>query len=137
MRIVVCVKQVPDTQNINGDAMTPEGNVNRSALPAIFNPEDLNALEMGLQLKDRFGLRLVAATMGPPKAAEVLKDHFEIFLIDDQGRNLIFEHWASTEVRTKARELGMRTLREDGLRKVVAGQTTLSEVLRVTMGDSN
>jgi general secretion pathway protein E/type IV pilus assembly protein PilB len=61
---------------------------------------------------------------------------FEIFLIDDQVRNLIFEQVAATELRTKARELGMRTLREDGLRKVVAGQTTLSEVLRVTMGDA-
>ena len=72
--VLVFVKQVPDTQNITGDAMTPEGTVNRSALPAIFNPEDLNALEMGLQLKDRFGLHLVAATMGPPKAAEVLRE---------------------------------------------------------------
>jgi len=72
--VLVFVKQVPDTQNITGDAMTPEGTVNRSALPAIFNPEDLNALEMGLQLKDRFGLRLVAATMGPPKAADVLRE---------------------------------------------------------------
>ena len=62
---------------------------------------------------------------------------FEIFLIDDQVRNLIFEQVAATELRIKARELGMRTLREDGLRKVLAGQTTLSEVLRVTMGDSN
>ncbi|MDR0993731.1 MAG: type II secretion system ATPase GspE [Verrucomicrobiota bacterium] len=61
---------------------------------------------------------------------------FEIFLIDDQVRNLIFEQVSSTDLRTKARELGMRTLREDGLRKVVAGQTTLSEVLRVTMGDN-
>lgn len=62
---------------------------------------------------------------------------FEIFLIDDQVRNLIFNQGPATELRTKARELGMRTLREDGIRKVVAGQTTLSEVLRVTMGDSN
>ena len=62
---------------------------------------------------------------------------FEIFLIDDQVRNLIFDQVPATELRTKARELGMRTLREDGLRKVAAGLTTLSEVLRVTMGDSN
>ncbi len=62
---------------------------------------------------------------------------YEIFQIDDQVRNLIFEQVASTELRTKARELGMRTLREDGLRKVVAGITTLEEVLRVTMGDAN
>ena len=62
---------------------------------------------------------------------------YEIFQIDDQVRNLIFQQVSSTELRTKARELGMRTLREDGLRKVVAGMTTLAEVLRVTMGDVN
>ena len=62
---------------------------------------------------------------------------YEIFLVNDQVRHLIFERVSSTELRTKARELGMRTLREDGLRKVVAGITTLEEVLRVTMGDSN
>ena len=62
---------------------------------------------------------------------------YEIFQIDDQVRNLIFEQVSSTELRTKARELGMRTLREDGIRKVVAGITTLEEVLRVTMGDTD
>ena len=62
---------------------------------------------------------------------------YEIFQIADQVRNLIFEQVSSTELRTKARELGMRTLREDGLRKVVAGITTLEEVLRVTMGDAS
>ena len=61
---------------------------------------------------------------------------YEIFQIDDQVRNLIFEQVSSTELRIKARELGMRTLREDGVRKVVAGITTLEEVLRVTMGDN-
>ena len=61
---------------------------------------------------------------------------YEIFQIDDQVRNLIFEQVSSTELRIKARELGMRTLREDGLRKVVAGITTLEEILRVTMGDN-
>ena len=61
---------------------------------------------------------------------------YEIFQIDDQVRNLVFEQVSSTELRIKARELGMRTLREDGVRKVVAGITTLEEVLRVTMGDN-
>ena len=73
--VLVFVKQVPDTQNISGDAMTPEGTVNRAALPAIFNPEDLNALELALQLKDRYGARVVVATMGMPAAAEVLLPH--------------------------------------------------------------
>ena len=71
--ILVFVKQVPDTQNITGDAMTPEGTVNRAALPAIFNPEDLNALELALQLKDRCGARVTVATMGMPAAAETLR----------------------------------------------------------------
>ncbi len=71
--VLVFVKQVPDTQNITGAAMTPEGTVNRAALPAIFNPEDLNALELALQLKDRYGVRVVVGTMGPPTAAEVLR----------------------------------------------------------------
>ena len=62
---------------------------------------------------------------------------YEIFQIDDQVRNLIFDQVAAVELRTKARELGMRTLREDGLRKVIAGLTTVQEVLRVTMGDTD
>ncbi|MBR7104073.1 MAG: electron transfer flavoprotein subunit beta/FixA family protein [Lentisphaeria bacterium] len=72
-KVLVFVKQVPDTQNISGDAMTPEGTVNRAALPAIFNPEDLNALEMALDIKDRFGAEVIVATMGMPAAAEVLR----------------------------------------------------------------
>ncbi|MCQ2380096.1 MAG: electron transfer flavoprotein subunit beta/FixA family protein [Victivallaceae bacterium] len=72
-RILVFVKQVPDTQNITGDAMTPEGTVNRAALPAIFNPEDLNALELALELKDRYDAEVIVATMGMPAAAEVLR----------------------------------------------------------------
>lgn len=71
--LLVFVKQVPDTQNISGDAMTPEGTVNRAALPAIFNPEDLNALELALQLKDRYQAHVTVATMGMPAAAEVLR----------------------------------------------------------------
>ena len=50
--IVVLAKQVPDTRNVGKDAMTPQGTVNRAALPAIFNPEDLNALELALRIKD-------------------------------------------------------------------------------------
>ncbi len=72
--VILFVKQVPDTQNITGQAMKPDGTVNRAALPAIFNPEDLNALELALQLKERFGAKVIVGTMGPPNAAEVLRD---------------------------------------------------------------
>lgn len=71
---VVLIKQVPDTRNITGEVMTSEGTMNRSALPAIFNPEDLNALEMALSLKDRCGGEVTVLTMGPIQAAEVLRE---------------------------------------------------------------
>ncbi len=71
---VVCVKQVPDTAHITGEAMKPDGTVNRAALPTIFNPEDLHALEVALQVRERYGGTVTALTMGPPKAADVLRD---------------------------------------------------------------
>jgi len=70
----VLVKQVPDTHNITGDVMTEAGTMNRIALPAIFNPEDLNAVEMALQIRDRFGGTVTVITMGPPKASGVLRE---------------------------------------------------------------
>jgi electron transfer flavoprotein beta subunit len=72
-RIIVLVKQVPDTHNVSGDAMKPDGTVNRAALPTVFNPEDLNALEAALQIKDAGGASVTAVTMGPPQAVAVLR----------------------------------------------------------------
>jgi electron transfer flavoprotein beta subunit len=75
--IVVLIKQVPDTKRITGEAMRDDGTVNRSALPAVFNPEDLHALEAALELKERYGGRVTVVTMGPPQACEVLRDSLE------------------------------------------------------------
>lgn len=74
MEIVVLVKQVPDTANVGADAMKEDGTVNRAALKTIFNPDDLNALELALELKDRYGAKVNVITMGPPRAIDVLKD---------------------------------------------------------------
>ena len=75
LKIVVLAKQVPDTRNVGKDAMTPEGTVNRAALPAIFNPEDLNALEMALALKRRDGgFDRAYPDHGPPRAADIIRD---------------------------------------------------------------
>lgn len=75
LKIIVLAKQVPDTRNVGKDAMTAEGTVNRAALPAIFNPEDLNALEQALRLKDQHpGSTVTVLTMGLPKAADVLRE---------------------------------------------------------------
>jgi electron transfer flavoprotein beta subunit len=75
--LVVLVKQVPDTKRITGEAMRDDGTVNRSALPAIFNPEDLHALEVALELRERYGGRVTVLTMGPPQACEVLRQSLE------------------------------------------------------------
>lgn len=75
LKIVVLAKQVPDTRNVGKDAMTAEGTVNRAALPAIFNPEDLNALEQALYLKDLCeGSTVHVLTMGPQRAADIIRD---------------------------------------------------------------
>jgi electron transfer flavoprotein beta subunit len=71
---VVLIKQVPDTKRITGQAMNPDGTVNRGALPAIFNPEDLNALELALQIKEKSGGTVTVITMGPPAASQILRD---------------------------------------------------------------
>jgi len=70
----VLIKQVPDTKRITGDVMNDDGTVKRSALPAIFNPEDLNALELALQIKDRLGGHITVITMGLPAASAILRD---------------------------------------------------------------
>ncbi|MBN2231504.1 MAG: electron transfer flavoprotein subunit beta/FixA family protein [Deltaproteobacteria bacterium] len=74
LRMIVTVKQVPDTHNVTGEAMKEDGTVNRAALPAIFNPEDLNALEAALALKESVGGTVTCISMGPPQATAVLKE---------------------------------------------------------------
>jgi len=75
LHMLVLAKQVPDTRNVGKDAMTPEGTVNRAVLPAIFNPEDLNALEQALRLKDQYpGSTVTVLTMGPFRAAEIIRE---------------------------------------------------------------
>jgi electron transfer flavoprotein beta subunit len=71
--LIVLVKQVPDTRSVTGEVMTKDGTMNRSALPAIFNPEDLHALEMALQVKEQHGGTVTVLSMGPLQAAEVLR----------------------------------------------------------------
>ena len=89
MQIIVMVKQVPDTHNVTEEAMKADGTVNRAALPAIINPEDLNALEEALKIKDRIDAHITAITMGPAKATEVLKECLyrgadDVILISDR-----------------------------------------------------
>ncbi len=75
LNIIVLAKQVPDTRNVGKDAMKEDGTINRAALPAIFNPEDLNALEQALRIKDANpGSKVTLLTMGLPRAAEIIRE---------------------------------------------------------------
>lgn len=86
---IVLVKQVPDTANISGKVMKDDGTVNRSKLPAIFNYEDKVSLELALQIKERYGGKVIAITMGPPRASDILRECLymgadEVYLISDR-----------------------------------------------------
>lgn len=75
LKIIVLAKQVPDTRNVGKDAMKEDGTINRSALPAVFNPEDLNALEQAFRLKEQFPESTISVvTMGLPKSAEIIRE---------------------------------------------------------------
>ena len=75
LNIIVLAKQVPDTRNVGKDAMKEDGTINRAALPAIFNPEDLNALEQALRIKDENpGSKVTLLTMGLPRASEIIRE---------------------------------------------------------------
>lgn len=75
LKIVVLAKQVPDTRNVGPDAMKEDGTVNRAVLPAIFNPDDLNALELAFQIRDRIpGTEVIILTMGPKRAADLIRE---------------------------------------------------------------
>ena len=106
LKIVVLAKQVPDTRNVGKDAMTAEGTVNRSALPAIFNPEDLNALEQALRLKDQHpGSTITILTMGPGRAASIIREG--LFRGADDGYLLTDRAFAGADTLATSYALSM------------------------------
>ncbi|MBU4486508.1 MAG: electron transfer flavoprotein subunit beta/FixA family protein [Candidatus Delongbacteria bacterium] len=95
-RIIVLAKQVPDTRNICGDAMKSDGTVNRAALPAIYNPEDLNALEQALMIKDKYkDTEIIILTMGPPRAADIIRE--SIYRDADKGYLITDKRFAGAD----------------------------------------
>ncbi len=104
--IIVLAKQVPDTRNVGKDAMKADGTVNRAALPAIFNPEDLNAMEQALDIKDRFpGSTITVLTMGPGRAAEILREG--LFRGTDDGVLLTDRAFAGADTLATSYALSM------------------------------
>ncbi len=123
LKIVVLAKQVPDTRNVGKDAMTPEGTVNRAALPAIFNPEDLNALEAALSLKDKMeGATVLVLTMGPTRAADILRD--AIFRGADGGYLLTDRKFAGSDTLATSYALSC-ALRKINPDLIVAGRQAI------------
>ena len=123
LRIVVLAKQVPDTRNVGKDAMTPEGTVNRAALPAIFNPEDLNALELALRLKDNAeGSTVHILTMGPQRAADIIRD--AMFRGADGGYLLTDRKFAGSDTLATSYALSC-ALKEIGADIIVAGRQAI------------
>ncbi len=123
LKIVVLAKQVPDTRNVGKDAMTPEGTVNRAALSAIFNPEDLNALEMALSLKDRVeGASVHILTMGPQRAADIIRD--AMFRGADGGYLLSGREFAGSDTLATSYALSC-ALRKIGPDIIIAGRQAI------------
>ena len=123
LKIVVLAKQVPDTRNVGKDAMTPEGTVNRSALPAIFNPEDLNALEQALRIKDEIQESTVhVVTMGPPRAADIIRD--AMFRGADGGILLTDRKFAGSDTLATSYALSC-VLKKFGADIIVAGRQAI------------
>ena len=91
MKIVVCIKQVPDTKG--GVQFNPDGTLNRAAMLAIMNPDDKAGLEAALRLKDQYGAEVTVLTMGLPKAADVLRE--ALAMGADKARHFCFQYMIS------------------------------------------
>ncbi|MEA4917362.1 electron transfer flavoprotein subunit beta/FixA family protein [Proteiniphilum sp.] len=122
--IIVLAKQVPDTRNVGKDAMKADGTVNRAALPAIFNPEDLNAMEQALDIKDRFpGSRITVLTMGPGRAAEILREG--LFRGADDGVLLTDRAFAGADTLATSYALSMAVHKIGKFDIIVSGRQAI------------
>ncbi|SUB78135.1 Electron transfer flavoprotein small subunit [Porphyromonas macacae] len=118
-KIVVLAKQVPDTRNVGKDAMKADGTVNRAVLPAIFNPEDLNALEQALRIKDQNpGSTVTLLTMGPGRAADIIREG--LFRGADSGYLLTDRAFAGADTLATSYALSM-AIRKIGNYDIIIG----------------
>jgi len=124
LNIIVLAKQVPDTRNVGKDAMKADGTVNRAALPAIFNPEDLNALEQALGIKDRFpGSTITVLTMGPGRAADILREG--LFRGADDGVLLTDRAFAGADTLATSYALAMAVRKIGKYDIIVSGRQAI------------
>ncbi|MDR1742697.1 MAG: electron transfer flavoprotein subunit beta/FixA family protein [Dysgonamonadaceae bacterium] len=124
LNIIVLAKQVPDTRNVGKDAMKADGTVNRAALPAIFNPEDLNALEQALGIKERFpGSKITLLTMGPGRAADILREG--LFRGADDGVLLTDRAFAGADTLATSYALSMAVRKMKDFDLIISGRQAI------------
>lgn len=124
LKIIVLAKQVPDTRNVGKDAMKADGTVNRAALPAIFNPEDLNALEQALRLKDAYpGTRVTLLSMGPGRAAEMIREG--LYRGADDGYLLTDRAFAGADTLATSYALSMAIRKIKDFNLIVCGRQAI------------
>lgn len=122
--IIVLAKQVPDTRNVGKDAMKADGTVNRGALPAIFNPEDLNALEQALGIKEQFpGSKITLLTMGPGRAADILREG--LFRGADDGVLLTDRAFAGADTLATSYALSMAVRKIKDYDLIISGRQAI------------
>jgi electron transfer flavoprotein beta subunit len=123
-RIVVLAKQVPDTRNVGKDAMKADGTVNRGALPAIFNPEDLHALEQALRIKEQYdNVEIVLLTMGPPRAAEIIRE--ALYRGADRGYLITDRKFAGSDTLATSYALSLAIKKLEPYHLVIAGRQAI------------
>lgn len=122
--IVVLAKQVPDTRNVGKDAMKADGTVNRAALPAIFNPEDLNALEMALQIKDRMAnVVITVITMGPVRAADIIRE--ALYRGADRGVLITDKRFAGSDTLATSYAISLAIKKINHVNLVISGRQAI------------
>lgn len=123
LKIVVLAKQVPDTRNVGKDAMRPDGTINRGALAAVFNPEDLNALELALSIKDCTDAEVVLLTMGPARAAEIVRE--ALFRGADSGVVISDARFAGSDTLATSYALSMAIQKLGDVDLVICGRQAI------------
>jgi electron transfer flavoprotein beta subunit len=123
-RIILLAKQVPDTRNVGKDAMKADGTVNRAALPAVFNPEDLNALELALRIKDQIrDCEIIVLTMGPMRAAEVIRE--AMYRGADKGFLITDRRFAGSDTLATSYALSQAIRKLEPYHLVIAGRQAI------------
>ncbi|MCU4165923.1 electron transfer flavoprotein subunit beta/FixA family protein [Carboxylicivirga caseinilyticus] len=124
LNVIVLAKQVPDTRNVGKDAMKADGTVNRAALPAIFNPEDLNALEQALRLKDKYpGTTITILTMGPGRAADIIREG--LYRGADNGYLLTDRAFAGSDTLATSYALSCALKKMSKIDLIIAGRQAI------------